>query len=134
MTSMPAVALRERDPAAESERRRRRPAADGDVQVVARDVDLQHAILEVALLVERCQHRLISAGMSCARTVAVDGPTSARKTSVRYLVSRMAFSRCKVIPKNDFMLRSVFPRGAPVIVTRTASRPSAGHDRRCWIR
>ena len=42
-------------------------------------------------------------------------------TTIKYLVNRMAFSRCKVIPKNDFILRSVFPRGALMIVTRTAS-------------
>ena len=33
--------------------------ADGHAEVVARDVHLQHAVLEVALLAERRQHRLI---------------------------------------------------------------------------
>ena len=55
----PGIALRERKPAAESERCRRRPAADRHVEVGARNVDLQHAILEVALLVEGRQARLI---------------------------------------------------------------------------
>ena len=43
-----AVALGHRHPAAEAERRRRRTAGDGDASVAARDVDLQHAVLEVA--------------------------------------------------------------------------------------
>ena len=45
--------LGQRDPAAEPERRGRRPLSDGDLQVAARDVHLQHAVLEVARAAER---------------------------------------------------------------------------------
>jgi hypothetical protein len=36
---LPTVALRQRKPSAEAERRRRRPLTDGHAQIIPRDVD-----------------------------------------------------------------------------------------------
>jgi hypothetical protein len=58
----PAGALRHCDPAAEAERRRRLDPGNRHLNVIARDVHLQHLILEVALLPEHRQHLLIFGG------------------------------------------------------------------------
>ena len=55
----PAIALRERDPAAETERRRRGHAVDGDLQIAAGNVDLEHVVLEVARPAERLEDRCV---------------------------------------------------------------------------
>ena len=51
-----------RHPAAESKRRWRLDAGDGHADVIARDVHLEDAGLEVALLAERGEHLLIVGG------------------------------------------------------------------------
>jgi hypothetical protein len=48
--------VRQCHPAAEPERGRRGASLDRDLQIVARDVDLEHAVLEVAGLAERGEH------------------------------------------------------------------------------
>ena len=51
------IAFSQRDPAAETEWRRRRYAVDAHVDVVPRNVDLEDAILVIAVARERFQHR-----------------------------------------------------------------------------
>jgi hypothetical protein len=59
---VPGIALRHRDPAAESERRRCGHAGNRHLHIVSRDVDLEDLILEVALLAEESQYLLIVGG------------------------------------------------------------------------
>ena len=55
----PAGAFGHRQPAAEAERCRRLDAGDGDREIAARNVDLEHAVLEIPLFAERGQDLLI---------------------------------------------------------------------------
>lgn len=52
-----AIAPGEGDPPAEPQRRRRRHAGDRDLEVVPRDVHLEHAVFEVTRAPEDVQHR-----------------------------------------------------------------------------
>jgi hypothetical protein len=57
-----AGALRHRDPAAKAERRRRFDGGDGDAEIVARDVDLEHLVFVIARVTERREHLLVLGG------------------------------------------------------------------------
>jgi hypothetical protein len=56
---MTTVRLRHRDPATEPERSGRRHARDRDLDVVARDVDFEHVVFEIALFAESGEHLLV---------------------------------------------------------------------------
>ena len=55
----PTRAFGHRDPAAEPEWRRRLHVRHGDAKVVARNIDLEHVRLVVALLAKRGEHLLV---------------------------------------------------------------------------
>ena len=150
MTSAPPVALGERDPAAEAERRGRARPRDGDAQIAARDVDLQHAVLEVALLAERGEDAAVFRGDVLGQRQAAAGhhgqdqdqQGSVRSPSAHDSSRIRRMSRCRL---SIYVLFSIglfaapSPRGAgaaepdaDVASTVTMVLASARHPEMAW--
>ena len=142
--------FREGDPPSETEGRRRGPAGDGDVQVAARDVHLQDAVLEVALLAQRGEDGMVvgrdvlgdhAAAGQDGRGEREDGdglPSECHRSLSQVLSGTTARRRAPPsirsnVPRSSRRLiahaaRPARPTGVEVLRGPAAGRPRAGRS------